>query len=129
MAPVVGVLDIENVGPRPWVKRTQHPQPALLHAELTQLPGVVAPQRDDQIRLQVVRADLGGAVIGGVAVGVQHLPCPFVGPIADVPVAGAGAGHPHRLAQPAFPQLVGEHLLGHRRATDVAGTHESDVQR
>jgi hypothetical protein len=60
-------------------------------------------------------------------VGTQDPGCPLVGPISDVPVAGACTGNPHGVAQTAPLELVGEHFLGHRRTADIAGTDECDV--
>ena len=76
----------------------------------------------------MVDVDLRGAVIGGIAVRAQHVVGPLVGGLADVPAAGARAGDPHRVGQAAFADLVGEHLLGHRRPADVARADEGDVQ-
>ena len=46
-----------------------------------------------------------------------------------MPVAGSRAGDPHLVGQPALADLMGEHLLRHRRAADVARADERDVQR
>ena len=77
--------------------------------------------RDDRPRLR-------GAVVGGVAVGAQHPVGALVGALSDMPAGGARAGHPHRVVQTALGDLVREHLLGHRRPTDISGADEGDVQ-
>lgn len=125
---VIGIVDVEGVGTRPGVERAQHAQSRILDTELAQQPSVVAAQGNYQVCRQMPGIDLRGAVLGGVAVGAQHPPGPLVDPVADMPVAGAGTAHPHGISQPALPELVGEHLLGHRRTADVAGAHEGDVQ-
>jgi hypothetical protein len=58
----------------------------------------------------------------GKAVG-EHPDRTVIGTRAGVPAPGACAGHPNRIGQSALGDLVGEHLLGHRRATDVAGAN------
>ena len=58
----------------------------------------------------------------------QHLAGAVVGAVADMPAAGARAGDPHLVGQAALVDLVGEHLLRHRRAADVARADERDVQ-
>jgi hypothetical protein len=45
---------------------------------------------------------------------LQHAVGAAVGPVAGVPAAGAGAGHPDTVGQSTLADLVGEHLLGHR---------------
>ena len=77
----------------------------------------------------MVVVDLGGAVCGRVAVCAQHVVGPLVGAVARMPAAGARAGDPHRVGQAALADLVGEHLLRHRRPADVARADEGDVQR
>src|SRR3954454_313168 len=77
----------------------------------------------------MVVLERSGPMVGGVAVVAQDTLGPSVGTLADVPVAGAGAGDPHNVAEAAFLNLVGEHLLGHRRTADVAAADECHVQQ
>lgn len=117
------------MGARARVERAQHPDPVLLDAQVLQHPKVVAREGHHQVGREVIVVDLGGAMVGGIAVGLEHPGGPLVGAAADVPVAGARAGHPYRVTQAAPAQLIGEHLLGHHRTADVPGADEGDVQR
>src|ERR1700712_4836542 len=69
---VVGVFDVEGIGPRARIEGTQHPQSAVVDPELAQEADMVASQPDDQICREMVVLELGGAVVGGVAVVAQH---------------------------------------------------------
>ena len=75
---------------------------------------MVATQGHHQIGRHMIGAHLRGAVLGGIAVGMQDPGGAHVGALTHVPVPGARAGHPHRVAQPTAPELVGEHLLRSR---------------
>ena len=55
-----------------------------------------------------------------LAVRPEHMACPPVRGLTRVPAAGACARHPYGVRQAALTDLVGEHLLRHRRAADVA---------
>ncbi len=95
---------------------------------MRQHPQMIASKRDDEIGGQVVVAHLRRAVLGRIAVLTQDGVGAFVGRITGMPVAGAATGHPDKVAQAALLDLVGEHLLGHRRAADVARADECDMQ-
>src|ERR1700722_4312886 len=125
---VVRVVDVENESARTRVEGSQHPDPTGIDAQLLKKRYVVAGQRNHQVGVEMVDVDLGGNVVGGVAVPPQHAVGALVSSLADVPTGGSRAGYPYRVVQAAFGDLVGEHLLSHRRPADVAGAHEGDVQ-
>ena len=53
----------------------------------------------------------------------------LVGAVAGMPVTGSRAASPGPPGQAALADLVGEHLLRHRGAADVARADEGDVQQ
>ncbi len=90
---------------------------------------MVAAQRDDQVGGQVLVVDLGGAVRAGIAVLAQHgrarssAGSPACQPPVPALVTRTSSDRPRSV------DLVGEHLLRHRRPADVARADEGDVQR
>ena len=82
---VVGVLDVGGVRTRSRIERPQHPDPVGVDAQIPQYPEVVAAQRDHQIRRQMIVVELGGPVIGRIAVRGEHVLGPPVGALAGMP--------------------------------------------
>ena len=58
----------------------------------------------------------------------QHPHAAVVRALPDVPVAGAGAGHPDPVVQPGVGDRRAQHLLADRRPADVAGADHADVE-
>src|SRR6201993_3569585 len=96
---VIRVVDVEDISTGSGVEGPQHPDSVGADAQLLEQPHVVAGQRDHQVGLDVVDADLRGAMVGGVAVLAQPPVGPLVGALADVPAGGACTGHLYGVVQ------------------------------
>ncbi len=91
---------------------------------------MTAVEGDDQVVAGEVRVrELPSTVSCPViAVAVQRVDRALVGPLADVPVTGAGAGRGDAVAETRGIREPPEDDVRHRRAADVAGAHEHDVE-
>src|SRR3954469_21891520 len=73
------------------------------------------------------RLELAGGVLAVVAVLVQDGDGAWVGAVALVPAASAGAVDLDDALQPGLRHARAEDGLGHRGAADVAGADEADA--
>ena len=89
---------------------------------------MIATQRHHQISSKMIIADLSGVMRSRVSALAQHPDRAGVSTGAGMPIAGARAAHPNGAGQSALGKLVGEHLLGHRGAADIARADERDMQ-
>ncbi len=78
---------------------------------------------------QLVRRDLASLVVGRKTGSLQGLLGLPVGPLTDMPVAGACTGNPYGVGQSGFRERAPQHLLADRGPADVPGADHADVQR
>ena len=116
---VVGIV-IEGPQQHHLVRVVRHPP---------QVPQVPPVGGDGEVDLRHLSGgDLPGQVIGRIAGPLQHPDSAFVRALSDMPVADPRAAHPDPVGQPSLGQRNPQDLLTDRRAADVAGTHDADME-
>ena len=103
------VVDVEDISTGSGVEDRNIRIRSVPTRQLLQQRHVVAGQRDHQVDLDVVDADLRGAMVGQERAGAAP-GWPAVGALADMPAGGACLVTGTVVVQPVLADLVGEHL-------------------